>query len=65
MDHGKSEKTKNSTGNVIQYEIQQSDVGKDISFHVGIKGLQKHHAYPLGYDDRVTFEYTILPKAGN
>lgn len=50
------------TGNVIQYEIQQSDLGKDISFHIGIKGLQKHHAYPLGYDDKVTFEYTILPR---
>ncbi len=53
------------TGNVIQYEIKNSDLGKDISFHIGIKGKQKHHAYPLGYDDKVTFEYTILPAASN
>jgi len=49
------------TGNVIQYVIKPSDIGKEISFHIGIKGAQKHHAYPLGYDDKVTFEYTILP----
>ncbi len=52
------------TGNVIQYEIKPSDLGKDMSFHIGIRGKQKHHAYPLGHDDKVTFEYTILP-AGN
>lgn len=49
------------TGNVIQYEIKPSDLGKDMSFHIGIRGKQKHHAYPLGHDDKVTFEYTILP----
>ena len=50
------------TGNIIQYEIKPNDIGKDISFHIGIRGAQKHHAYPLGHDDKVTFEYTILPR---
>jgi len=49
------------TGNVIQYTIKSSDLGKDISFHIGVRSRRKHHAYPLGYDDRVTFEYHILP----
>lgn len=50
------------TSNIIQYEIKSSDIGKDIAFHIGIRSTRKHHAYPLGHDDRITFEYTILPK---
>lgn len=50
------------SNNILQYEIKKEDVGKDITFQIGIKSRRKHHAYPLGYDDRITFEYTILPK---
>ena len=49
------------TGNVLQYQLKRDDVGKGLSFQIGIRSTRKYHAYPLGYDDRVTFEYTVLP----
>lgn len=52
------------TGNVLQYQLKREDVGKDLNFQIGIRSLRKYHAYPMGYDDRVTFEYTVLPLQG-
>lgn len=49
------------TGNVLQIELTEKHIGKATSFHLGIRGKQKYHAYKLGHDDRVTFEYDILP----
>ena len=52
------------TGNVLQHEVTRDNVGKDITFPIGIRSTRKYHAYPAGYDDRITFEYTILPVEG-
>lgn len=50
------------TGNVLQIELKEKHVGKNTTFHLGIRGKQKFHAYKLGHDDRVTFAYEVLPK---
>ncbi len=51
-----------STGNVLLMEVNEKHIGSQSIFHIGIKSPRKHHAFPLGYDDRVTFEYEVLPK---
>ncbi len=48
--------------NVFLIEITPGFVGKEVAFPLSIKSQRKHHAYPNGYDDRVTFLYDILPK---
>ncbi len=50
-----------STNNVQLIELTEKHIGSQTVFHIGIRGPQKHHAYPLGHDDRVTFEYEVLP----
>ena len=50
------------TGNILQHQLNRDDVGKDNTIKIGIRSTRNYHAYPAGYDDRVTFEYTVLPK---
>lgn len=47
--------------NVLQYQLKRDDVGKEITFQIGIRSKRKYHAYPMGYDDRITIAYTVLP----
>lgn len=49
------------TNNVIQHMITSRMIGKGAIFNISIKNGKKFHAYPAGYDDRVSFEYDILP----
>ena len=49
------------SSNVLLLQIQEKHIGAQGNVHIAIKSPRKHKAYPLGYDDRVTFEYTILP----
>ena len=49
------------TNNVIQHTITSRMIGKGAIFNISIKNGKKFHAYPAGYDDRVSFEYDILP----
>tara|TARA_Y100000768_G_C23945687_1_gene667467 strand:- start:670 stop:1443 length:774 start_codon:yes stop_codon:yes gene_type:complete len=50
------------SGNVIMFEIEKQHIGLSGNVHITIRSPRKHHAYPMGYDDRVSFEYEILPK---
>lgn len=50
------------SSNILLLEIQDKHIGVQGNVHIGVRSPRKHHAYPLGYDDRVTFEYQILPK---
>lgn len=51
-----------TTSNVIQVPLQKRHTGKDVNVHIAIRSESKQHAYPLGYDDRVTFVYDIIKK---
>ncbi len=50
------------TGNVLQRQINRDDLGKEVTFQIGIRSKRNYHAYPMGYDDRISFVYSILPK---
>lgn len=50
-----------SPSNVLLTEINEKQISAQSIFHIGIRSSRKHHAFPLGYDDRVTFEYEVLP----
>lgn len=50
------------TGNILHLKIEEKHVGRNAKVNIAIRSKRKFHAYPLGYDDRVVFEYQILPK---
>ncbi len=47
--------------NVIFFEIEDKHIKLSGNVHITIRSKRKHHAFPMGYDDRITFEYQILP----
>lgn len=50
------------SGNVLLLEVDEKMVGALATVHISIRSQRKHHAFPLGHDDRITFEYEVLPK---
>lgn len=55
--------TKWQTSRVLILEVNRKMIGKGKVFNITIKSDRKYHAYQSGYDDRVSFEYDILPNA--
>ena len=49
-------------GNVLFQEIEPRHVGKKTTFSIMVRSERKFHAFPMGYDDRIAFEYQVLPK---
>lgn len=49
------------TSNILRFTIESKHVARDGKVNITIRSNRKFHAYPLGYDDRVVFEYQILP----
>jgi hypothetical protein len=47
--------------NIILLDVDRSLVEKQALIHLMVKSDRKHHAFKMGYDDRVTMEYEILP----
>lgn len=50
------------SGNILFLEVGEKHIKKQAQISITIRSAKKYHAYPLGYDDRVVFEYQILPK---
>lgn len=48
-------------GNVLFFKVAPKHVQKQAQLSITIRSPRKFHAYPLGYDDRIVFEYQILP----
>jgi len=51
-----------TTGNVLTQFIETWHISKNTVFKILVRSERKFHAYPMGYDDRITFEYQVLPK---
>jgi hypothetical protein len=51
------------SGNILFFDVSEKHVKKEAQINIAIRSSRKFHAYPLGYDDRVVFEYQILPKS--
>jgi len=49
------------TSNILRLPIDEKLIGAGSKINITIKSGRKHHAFPLGYDDRVVFQYQILP----
>ncbi len=49
------------TSNILRLKIEDKNIARDGKVNITIRSNRKFHAYPLGYDDRVVFEYQILP----
>lgn len=49
------------SGNILFFTVAPKHVQKQAQLSITIRSPRKFHAYPLGYDDRVVFEYQILP----
>ncbi|MEM7160966.1 MAG: hypothetical protein AAF487_00870 [Bacteroidota bacterium] len=49
------------SSHVLLLEITRKMIGKAKVFNIIVKNDNKYHAYQSGYDDRVSFEYDILP----
>ncbi|MDA0714295.1 MAG: hypothetical protein O3B83_03425 [Bacteroidetes bacterium] len=52
--------TKWQTNNILIIPIERNMVEKQGLFHLMIRSDRKHHAYKMGFDDRVTIEYQII-----
>lgn len=50
------------SGNILFFEVGEKHIKKEAQINITIRSSRKYHAYPLGYDDRIVFEYQILPK---
>lgn len=50
------------SGNILFFDVLPKHVQKQAQLSITIRSPRKFHAFPLGYDDRVVFEYQILPK---
>jgi len=53
------------SGNILRLPVEENLIGAETKINLTIKSVRKHHAYPLGYDDRVVFQYRVLPVSGN
>lgn len=51
------------TGNILLFEIGDKHIKKQAQISITIRSSRKFHAFPLGYDDRVVFEYQIVPRS--
>jgi hypothetical protein len=51
------------SGNILFFDVEPKHVKKQAQINITIRSSRKFHAYPLGYDDRVVFEYQVVPKA--
>jgi hypothetical protein len=51
------------SGNILFFDVQEKHIKKQAQINIAIRSSRKFHAFPLGYDDRVVFEYQILPKS--
>lgn len=49
------------TGNVLTTVIEPRQVGLNTAINIFIRSDRKFHAFPNGYDDRVAFNYQVLP----
>jgi hypothetical protein len=49
--------------NVILQKVTPSMVGRNSLFHITIKSGRKYHANKMGFDDKVAFEYEVVPKS--
>lgn len=49
------------SGNILFFKVLPKHVRKQAQLSITIRSPRKFHAFPLGYDDRVVFEYQILP----
>lgn len=48
-------------GNVLIFDILEKHIQKVAQFSIAIRSAGKYHAFPMGYDDRIVFEYQIVP----
>lgn len=48
-------------GNVLTTVIEPRQVGLNTAINIFIRSDRKFHAFPNGYDDRVAFNYQVLP----
>lgn len=48
-------------GNIQTTVIKPRQVGLDTAINIFIRSDRKFHAFPNGYDDRVAFNYQVLP----
>lgn len=53
--------TKWQPNNVVRVKVEKGMVEKQSLFHIMVKSARKHHAYPMGFDDRVSFDYEVVP----
>jgi len=51
------------SGNILFFDVGEKHIKKEAQINITIRSGRKYHAYPLGYDDRIVFEYQILPKS--
>ncbi len=51
-------------GNILIFDITERHIQLNAPFSIAIRSTRKYHAFPLGYDDRVVFEYQIIPREG-
>ena len=49
-------------GNILFFDVAEKHMKKEAQITIAIRSSRKFHAYPLGYDDRIVFEYQILPR---
>ena len=49
------------SSHILLLEVTRKMIGKEKVISVSIKNDRNYHAYQSGYDDRVSFEYDILP----
>lgn len=49
------------SSNILRLTIEEKHVSRNARINITVRSNRKFHAYPLGYDDRVVFEYQILP----
>ena len=53
--------TRWQTNNIVLVTVDRTMVEKQSLFHIMVKSDRKHHAYPMGFDDRVSFDYEVVP----
>ena len=48
-------------GNVLTTVVEPRQVSKNTAINIFIRSERKFHAFPKGYDDRIAFDYQVLP----
>lgn len=59
--HFRCHHTKWQPNNIVMVNVDRTMVEQRALFHIMVKSSRKTHAYPMGFDDRVTFEYEVIP----